>query len=81
MVVGQEGGGHLGRDDIGTMVLVRKLSMLFQFLLLLLVGLEMGVDGWQHMRLGRKELKWERGSLQRKNVSMLHRNINSAPSN
>ncbi len=22
MVVGQEGGGHLGRDDIGTMVLV-----------------------------------------------------------
>lgn len=22
MVVGQEGGGHLGRDDVGTMVLV-----------------------------------------------------------
>lgn len=26
MVVGQEGGGHLGRDDVGTQVLIRKVA-------------------------------------------------------
>ena len=46
MVVGQEGGGHLGRDDVGTMVLVPQLSMLFQSQLLHPVASGMVAVGW-----------------------------------
>lgn len=70
MVVGQEGGGHLGRDDIGTMVLVPQVVDSVKFLSLPLVVLVMDVVGWPHIHLVLKELKWAHALLQQRNVLM-----------
>ena len=58
MVVGQEGGGHLGRDDVGTMVLVPQVVDSVSIPVIASGGIGDG-RGWmvaKHWEL--KALKW-----------------------
>lgn len=70
IVVGHEGGGHLGRDDVGTMVLVPQVVDAVNIPVIASGGIGDG-RGWMvAMHLGLKESKWALVSLLQWNVFM-----------
>ena len=46
MAVGQEGGGHLGRDDLGTLVLIPRIAESVSIPVVASGGLAMEGDIW-----------------------------------